>query len=164
MPDMPAVCDNCGTIFPSGYFVENATNITFADDTSGPCPSCGAMGHVPDGTFNFTEDTIQLLQGPQRTISVLERLAEILQGARERNASAEEVRQTIQQETPELAPLANLLPQTRAELYAFIAIIRTTIKILLDTANTQQINIPDVDIDSEQVINITVEQQSSPKP
>ena len=95
---------------------------------------------------------------------MLERLAEILQEARERNASTEEVRQTIQQETPELAPLANLLPQTRAELYAFIAIILTTIQILLDTATTQQINVPDVDVEIEQVINITIEQQSSSNP
>ena len=29
MPSVPAFCDTCGTVFNSGIFVENATNITF---------------------------------------------------------------------------------------------------------------------------------------
>ncbi len=165
MPHVPAVCDNCGAVFPSGFFIGgDAIDTTFAGNTSGPCPNCGSTGHTPDGTFNFTEDTIQLLQGPQRTVFELERLAEILREANQRNANFEEVRLIIEQKTPEFAMLANLLPRTRSELYAFIAIILTIIQILLDTANTQGTNIRDIDIDIEQVINITIQQQSPPDP
>jgi hypothetical protein len=122
------------------------------------------MSHIPDGTFSFTKDTIQLLQGPQRTAFELERLAEILREAHKQNANFEEIRQTIEQETPEFAMLANLLPKTRSKLYAFIAIILTVIQILLDAANTQETSIRDVDINIEQVINLTIQQQSPLNP
>ena len=101
MPAIPAVCDTCGTVFSSGIYGEKTTSVTLVGNTAGPCPRCGDMGHVPDGTFSFTEDTIELLQGPQRTVSELQRLAEILRQARERNASTEEVAETIRRESPQ---------------------------------------------------------------
>lgn len=30
MPMIPAICDRCGTMFSSGIFVENSSNITFS--------------------------------------------------------------------------------------------------------------------------------------
>ena len=58
---------------------------------------------------------------------ILERLAQILREARQRNASVHEVNETIQQETPNLSTLADVLPRTRNELYAFLAIVLTAI-------------------------------------
>jgi len=118
------------------------------------------MGHILDGTFNFTNDTIELLQGPERTVSELERLAQILSEARKRNASAEELRETIQQETPNLSGLSSLLPRTRTDLYAFLAVVIAAIQLILTTAHTQGINIQNVDVDINQVIGVTVEQQT----
>ena len=160
MLDMPAICDTCGTMFPSGLVFENSTSITLSGNAAGPCPSCGGMGHILDGTFNFTNDTIELLQGPERTVSELERLAQILSEARKRNASAEELRETIQQETPNLSGLSSLLPRTRTDLYAFLAVVIAAIQLILTTAHTQGINIQNVDVDINQVIGVTVEQQT----
>jgi hypothetical protein len=65
----------------------------------------------------------------------------ILENAQEHSAKAEEVKADIERETPEFASLTDLLPRNRAELYAFIALILTTIQMLLPTSG----NIPDID-------------------
>ena len=75
---VPAVCDNCGAIFPSTFEVSNSTDISFSGCGSGPCPACGGQGHIPDGVYNFIGNTIELLSGPKRSVSELQRLALIL--------------------------------------------------------------------------------------
>jgi hypothetical protein len=129
--DVPAFCDTCGAVFRSGFVVDNSTNITFVGARSGPCPVCGGMGHVPDGVFNFVGNTIEILSAPHRTVDELSRLAKMLREAREKKHSPEEVAQTIRKELPELSGLADLLPKTRVELYAFLALIVALVTLLL---------------------------------
>ena len=122
---VPAVCDRCGMIFPSGVEVSDSTNITFYGCGAAPCPGCGGDGHIPDGVYNFIGNTIELLSGPSRTVSELERLANILRQVHQEGASLAQVGQKIQNEVPKLSSLKNILPKTRSELYAFIAIVIT---------------------------------------
>jgi hypothetical protein len=56
MPVLPAICDQCSTLFNSGFMAENSRNITIEDFTTGPCPHCGGMGHVPDGVLRRSND------------------------------------------------------------------------------------------------------------
>jgi len=88
------------------------------------------MGHIPDGVFNFVGNTIEILSAPKRTVDELSRLAKILREAQEKKQSPEEVAQTIRKELPELSGLADLLPKTRAELYAFLALIVAVVALL----------------------------------
>jgi SEC-C motif len=149
MTRVPAVCDTCGSFFPSPIEVSNSSNITFAGNKVGPCPRCGGMGHIPDGTYNFIGNTIEVLSGPKRSRSDLERLAEILRSARNRGATAEQVREQVKKEVPELSSLTDALPKTRAELYAFVAIILTVLTLLL--AEIRKGNQPNIEV--TQVIN-----------
>lgn len=112
----------------------------------------------------FVSNAIATLTAPGRTPEELERLARILHEAHQRNASVEEVQETVREETPQLANVTDLLPRTRSELYAFIALILTVIQMVLTTVSAQEINIQDVDIDVEQVIKVTTEQQSPHNP
>lgn len=123
MPAVPAFCDNCGTVFNSGFFVENSHAINFAGNRSGPCPKCGGMGHVPDGVFNFIGNTIEILSAPERTHAELMRLAEILKQAKDRTETKEQVAERIEKEVPGLAKLASLLPSNRGELYGFLGLV-----------------------------------------
>ena len=91
---------------------------------------CGEMGHVPDGVFNFVGNTIEILSAPKRTVDELSRLANILRDAREQKRNPEEVAEAIRKQVPELAGLADLLPKTRSELYAFLALIVAVIALL----------------------------------
>ena len=128
---VPAVCNNCGVIFASGIEATNSKNISFSNCTAGPCPACGGMGHIPDGVYNFIGNTIELLSGPGRTVSELERLANILRAARDERASLEQVKSEIQEKIPEFSSLKDILPKNRSELYAFLALILSVISILL---------------------------------
>jgi len=152
---VPAVCDNCGTFFPSGVAVCNARNVTIYGCSSGPCPHCGGMGHIPDGTYNFINDAIQLLSTPTRTFLELNRLSTILKQAREQRSSLEQVGEQIQREVPEFTRLTDIFPKTRAELYAFISIVLSILMLIFsqirrDTPSKIEIN---------QVINLTYQNQ-----
>lgn len=105
---------------------------------------------------------MELLQGPERTALELERLAQVIRQARKQGSSVEELRATIQTETPELATLADLLPKTRTELYAFLAIVLAAIQILLAMSANEGIDIPDVDVNVQDVIDVTIINQQAP--
>jgi uncharacterized protein YecA (UPF0149 family) len=120
------------------------------------------MGHVPDGAFNFVGNTIEILSAPKRTIDELSRLAKVLREAQEKKRSREEVTEAIRKEVPELAGLGDLLPQTRGELYAFLALIVAVIA-LLTQGNQSGSNTTNITV--EQTINqVFIETDKSAKP
>ena len=155
---VPAVCDNCGAIFASGFEATNSTNISFTACSAGPCPACGAMGHIPDGVYNFVGNTIELLSGPARSVSELRQLATILSEARKKNASLEEVKKEIEEEVPELSSLKDILPTNRSELYAFVALILSVIALVLSQPSSKGAN----KVEINNVIN-NVYKQSQPQ-
>lgn len=130
MPSIPAFCDTCGTAFPSGFSFENSFNITLSGNKSGPCPSCGDMGHIPDGVFNFIGNTIEILSAPQRSVQELTRLAQIFREAKAKQHSNEQVSAQVKQELPGLSALADLLPKNRGELYGFLSLVLAAIALL----------------------------------
>lgn len=97
---VPAVCDACHAFFPSGFNI--AGGASFAGCASGPCPRCGGMGHIPDGTYEFIDNSIRLLSGPERSRQELTMLADILRTARERGATLQELRAEVREKAPEL--------------------------------------------------------------
>ncbi len=135
---VPAVCDNCGSFFPSGVEVKDSFHITFKGNVSGPCPKCGRLGHIPDGVYNFIGNTIQILSGPERTISELNQLAEILKHAKKENTSTNEVREKIEEKAPEFTSIKDFFPESKIELYAFITIILMIIQLIIGQINMDQ--------------------------
>lgn len=119
--NIPAVCDNCGAFFPSGFAASG--QITLARNAAGPCPQCGAMGRVPDGVFNVVGDTLEILHAPQQTLDDLRRLTDVLSRLRSQAASREEVATALREESVAFAGLLDLLPQNRSDLYAFISML-----------------------------------------
>lgn len=155
---VPAVCDTCGTIFPSGFVAEGASNVTFSGCGAGPCPKCGGNGHIPDGLYNFIGDTIELLSGPARTVAELQRLAEILKQARAEGATAEQISKKIDEEVPKLASLKAKLPKTKSELYTFLGISIAALNLILG-----QVQCPDRSkIEVSQVVNV-IYQEAQPQ-
>lgn len=156
---VPAVCDNCGAIFASAIEATNSKNISFSNCTAGPCPACGGMGHIPDGVYNFIGNTIELLSGPGRTVSELERLANILKAARDNGASLDQVKSEIQKNMPELSSLKDMLPKNRSELYAFLALILSVISILLSQIASNK----PIEVAVHNVINNVYQQAPAPQ-
>jgi SEC-C motif len=159
MPDVPAFCDSCGTAFRSGL-VANDSSFSVSNFVSGPCPNCGSMGHVPDGLYRIAGDTIQILANSQRSVSHLQQIAEILRNAKQHGASPADIASTVKNELPELASLADTVPRTRAELYAFVSIILSIITILIAALNRNES--PRIEI--QNVMNGVIEQRQGESP
>ncbi len=161
-----AVCEK-GHFFQSGFgFDPGDTGVTVTltvESASRICPKCGANARVLGGSYHIAKDTIELLQGPERTVSELERLRQILRGARESGADAEEVRNTVQREFPGWGrTLAQLLvPKTPGEFYGLLSLIVAIIGVLLAHERSEQAK----DAEPDQIINnITVVQEAAPVP
>ena len=87
-----------------------------------------------DGSYSFIGETISFLGGPDRTASDLQRLASILQGARSRGETVQNIAAEIKRDLPKLSSIVDILPKNRTEFYAFIGLILTVISLLLDAA------------------------------
>ena len=123
MPRVPAFCDNCGSVFPSGFSVSGEATLTTVGGKSGPCPICGSMGSVPDGVFRAAGDVIRLLAGSQKTIEQLQMLVCIIAEARNTVSEPNKAVDRIKREAPELSAIVEVLPKTRNELYGFLTVI-----------------------------------------
>lgn len=130
MPEMPAFCQNCGAIFGSGFVFENCRDVRLSGN-SVQCPKCGGIGNIPDGVFDIVGNVINVLSATKNTVNNLKKLNNILTNAKKSNYSHEEVKSKIKEELPELSSLADVLPTTRNELYAFIALILTTVGLVM---------------------------------
>ncbi len=50
-------------VFGSGMHLDNVALADLAGIQAGPCPRCGNMGHIPDGSYKFIGDVTELLRG-----------------------------------------------------------------------------------------------------
>jgi uncharacterized protein YecA (UPF0149 family) len=126
---------------------------------AGPCPVCGGRGHIPDGLYNFVGQTIELLSGPASTVADLQKLAAILERARQQRADHEEVSAAIAREAPAFTGLGTLLPTNRNELYGFITMVLTAIGVILAAKAGQS------KVEVNQVVNViaTAPAQAPPR-
>ncbi len=130
MATLPAFCEQCHAAFPSPFQFTAASAVTFRKVEVDRCRKCGGRAWVPDGIYNFAGETIEVLSAPQRTIEELRRLEELLKDARARDQSPQQTADLIRAELPQLSKLADALPKTRPELYAFLALILATLTYL----------------------------------
>ena len=162
MTSPPAHCQSCDAFFFSTMMrFENARGISFTN-TRVQCPKCGAMAQILDGTYDFVDNAIHLLAGPATTAATLRQIAALLEAARTRGDTREELRSTLATHGDAIGSLGDLLPSGRAELYAFVAMVLALIQLLLQAAQ------PSGSVTVEQVFNTVVEQHQSssqsPKP
>ena len=140
--DVPAFCNDCGSVFRSGLTVESPASDVPADQPECRCPACGGSGHIPDGILDFVENTIAIFSGQQRSVDELSRLAQVLYQARMTTQSPEEVVDTIRGTVPEFSGMADLLPQSPADLPGFIALTASVIAFSLQGAQDESARAP----------------------
>ena len=153
--DDRAICERCGTAFPSGFVVENSRSIEFRGNRSGPCPKCGGMGNVLDGIFDFVGNTIRVISAPERTLAELAALEALLQEARQRNMSGPEVAERMVSELPGLRAVADEYRRAPIKTTgALVAIILAAVHFVRRLEHAPQ-STPE--IVAQQVINNYVE-------
>lgn len=162
MPIIPAFCERCGAVMSSGIFVENCLNVSLSENRCGPCPNCGGEGRVLDGIFNVSKDLIEVVAAPSWTIERLESLAKTLVMLRKSNVQPEEAAEKLKQESPELAGVADALPKTRMELYAFLTMLLMAVSVLLSQCSREQAGTEiRNEVNIQNVVNQAVEQIQS---
>ena len=121
MPNIPAMCDNCGSLFPSGMSVGGNAQIFSFGSKSGPCPNCGGMGSIPNGLYTAVETAGQILLNAQLTPEELFKLKTILDVSRENNIKPEDTIKSLQEVNPKLTGLpVNFLNQKEAQLFFIV--------------------------------------------
>ena len=141
MPVIPAICDNCGTLFDSGFHFENARNVKLSGNKASPCPNCGGIGSVPDGLYNFLDGSIELITGPKKTVNNLSRLANYIKEAKEAGKDSEEIKNDLARDFEEFNSIKDYLPKSRTELYAFLTVLIMLINLIVDSAKKQKIEV-----------------------
>ncbi|CAN5384245.1 hypothetical protein BH10BAC1_BH10BAC1_12850 [soil metagenome] len=151
---IPAFCDNpnCNSIFSSGIEVANSRNVTLVGNKSGPCPNCGGMGHIPDGVFNFIENTIEILSAPGKTIEELKVFTSIIKEAYEKKLSHEAVADKIKKEAPSFSRIIDIFPKTKDEWYSFIGLALMVASLVYSQKTTE------VNINNNITVNQVIEQ------
>ncbi|MEC1650107.1 SEC-C metal-binding domain-containing protein [Bacillus vallismortis] len=154
MPELPAVCDNCNAIFRSGFVIENST-ATLMNNKVGPCPRCGSVGSVSEGVFNFIENTIEILSAPERTIHELQQFNELLQSAKNKSVTFEQVEDKVYQETPQFVGILESLPKIKkeksADFHVWIQTLAAITSLVLPWFKEENPSPPKIEVN--QVIN-----------
>ncbi|MBD2080175.1 hypothetical protein [Leptolyngbya sp. FACHB-17] len=116
---MPAFCSKCENIFSSGISVKDpSSNITFKGALAN-CPQCGEIGIIPDGAYDFIENTIRVLSGPEATLESLRRLKAILDKAKDDDLEPQQVAEIIKREIPEQSLIADDLAKAKKDDFRF---------------------------------------------
>lgn len=142
--NIPAFCNQCGRVVSSGITASNCTNITISNCGS-TCTFCGGEATTIEGTFSFIGDTIEIIKANNITKERLSKLLKVLE-VKKSTISSDELNETVVSEIPELKGLTSIIPNTKAELYAFISILISIIQLFLgsQTSVTNNINIENV--------------------
>lgn len=113
MAQMPAVCDNCGATFSSGFeFGGTIGLIKMTGNRAGPCPYCNSMGSVVDGTYEVRDGVIgivKLLTQPGMTAERIERVRQILESARSADVSEKELADQLDAVSPGFSQILSLM-------------------------------------------------------
>ena len=68
----------------------NATNITLSGNRE-TCPRCNALAITAEGVFSSVDNTLKLISGPDVTVQLLSKFADLLQKARADNIPGDEL-------------------------------------------------------------------------
>jgi hypothetical protein len=127
---IPAICDTCGTAFPSGIVMGPESSVTMVGNKAGPCPNCGGMGRIPDGFYKSVNNALHLITKVRET-EQLRGLQVLLEKAQRDNLSRNELSHAIETTAPAFGALRELLPNDRSELYNFVSMILAALALLV---------------------------------
>lgn len=145
MPFLPAVCNACHTIFPSGIYVRRS-QLHLGGFKASPCPHCKNGGQVPHGLYKFIDYTLSILKSESRNIIELTSLHDTILLAKEDELEQEHLEVIIKHELPDFLDLLLLLPKQRTnymlclQLLAQVvfAVIELSIKVDKEQKHKQQ--------------------------
>ena len=160
MPQVPAFCDSCGLIFPSGIELVNSSDIT---KTGGQvsCPRCHSNGRVLDGVYDSLGDTIQALL--KMSVDELKTLRASLERLREEQAPSEQIAHDLAMHSFLMSSFAYIVRKEPPKAMAIITLLCTIINTILGGYNAfHQKGITKEEV--EAMIHKSIDAQSRPTP
>jgi len=130
MSQVPAFCNHCDLIFPSGFNLVNVKGMTFTG-IGVQCPRCGNAGRILDGAYDAIGETIQGLL--KLSLDELQSLLRTLEGIR--RANDEEAERSIDRLSHHgmLSSLAYLIPKSPERRIAVLTLLCLIINTLINS-------------------------------
>lgn len=125
MTQAPAICLNplCNTIFPSGFGISGEGQISTYDCTSGPCPRCGGMGKIPDGSHSLLNGRLLTILENVNDIHLIKKVSLEIKRELSRKKSPKSIKKKLNKKYPPFKRVWELIPETKQDAYAVINII-----------------------------------------
>ena len=166
MPSLLAICDTCLTVWvPNAVGLEGARGVVIENFSVGPCPTCGGTGHIPDGIYSATTDTISVIATSVKSAQALATLHRILQRAHKEQASAERLAALLEDEgSADFSPVAAVVRReaNNIDIKYWIAIALAVVGILEAHATDQKVD--DLKATVDQIYSQVVTQHPAPTP
>ena len=94
-----AYCENpkCGAIFqaPGLSGGEGSATVHIKNSRVGPCPLCDGIGRIPDGVYEYANNVVSFLSGPETTVQILRQVEDILRTAQKNNSDRAEIERDV---------------------------------------------------------------------
>lgn len=134
MASFIAFCENprCGAVFEVSNLIGGEGNATIHMTGSkvGPCPVCKSYGYIPDGVYQYANNAVSLLTGPETSVRVLQQVQDFLRSTKA--STKEDVLKkvgTISPRTAEALEKAPDLPNFMQWLLFLIALLGLAIQV-----------------------------------
>ena len=124
MPSLPAICNNteCGEIFQSGFAIGGGGGATMVDCLSGPCPSCGSMGRIPNGEYSSISNRISAKLLNISDVQILKRIKKTVEEAI-RYGATEKITKELEKHEPTWSEIWSLIPENKSDAFAILQLI-----------------------------------------
>jgi len=110
-----AFCENpkCGAVFEAPNIIGGSGNATIqmTGTRYGPCPVCGSYGLIPDGVYQYANNAVSLLTGPETSVRVLRQVYEILKRAKSTTRDKESVLKEVEAVSPQAVQALQQAPE-----------------------------------------------------
>jgi len=140
--EVTAICDVCGTVFPTGVGMAPGSSALFVGNKAGPCPNCGADGTIPDGFYDFIGETLRVISDwePERQRRLARDLARARQAPDPRGATVAAL-----QSEPSFQAIAQrlLVPRNAGEFWTLVAAIAAVLALVLQFGEVETSTVVD---------------------
>ena len=135
-----AFCENpnCGAVFQFNRFIGGTgkANIEFINSRVGPCPACGGMGLIPDGTYEYANGILSILTSSDISITDLQKVEKILRTARQsKSKNSEEIIEKVKEASPPVANAFDSVPK-QSNILQWITILIALVALAIQIHST----------------------------
>jgi len=156
MPELLAFCDDCGSLKPSGVFVNNIEKLTLDSNTAGPCTVCGGSTSIPDGVYRVIDHSVELIAGTADSLAKLKRLVTFLHETQEGSLNKAAVSEELRSIDPSFVSLSKWLPDSPTALFTLLTLV---VSVIYNTLNLR-LSYHQLELQEKQSIKTSAIQES----